>query len=131
MAHIQNPEEMPTIVKLSMSRGGYRVPKFFEIELDGQDHILKCDRYEDAEYHVPTPEAMAKVRDVIFRYDVRSWDGFDKVDRFALDGEDFNLYITFADGTRISAKGSNRFPENYRDVFGELEAILEDGSSYR
>ena len=131
MTYIKNPEEMPSIETFSMSRGGYRVPKFFEIVHDGSIYTLQIDRYEDAVYHTLTPEAMDKVRSIIFKYDIMSWDGFDKNDRFALDGEDFYLYISFSDGSRISARGSNKFPKNYREAFGELETILEDESNYQ
>ncbi len=131
MTYTQNPEEMPGIEKLSMSRGGYMVPKYFEIVHDESGYTMQFDLYEDAVFHTLTPEAMEKVSSVISKYNVRSWDGFDKVDRFALDGEGFYLYITFSDGSRISANGSNMFPKNYREVFRELEAILEDESSYQ
>ena len=127
---VEGPYEGPDIIKLSMSRGGYRVPKFFEIELDGSLYTLQTDLYDDAVYHTLTQEAIAQICDVIHKYSVKSWDGFDKVDRSALDGEDFYLYITFSDGSRISAQGSNRFPRDYREVMHELEAILEDESSY-
>ena len=86
---VEGPYEGPTLIKLSMSIGGYRVPKFFEIELDGSLYTLQTDRYEDAVFHTLTPEAMDKVSSVISKYNIRSWNGFDKVDRFALDGEDF------------------------------------------
>ncbi len=123
--------ENSQITELSLSRGGYRVPKFFEIEFDGLAYNLTVDRYDYAKHHKLKPEAMDKIREVLFNYDVPSWNGFDKNDRFALDGEDFSLYITFSNGSRISAKGSNKFPKNYREVMRELEAILEDESNYQ
>jgi len=50
------------------------------------------------------------------------WNGFDKVDRTALDGTDFELTIGYEDGRKVCATGSNAFPKGYREA---REAILE------
>jgi len=42
-----------------------------------------------------------------------------------LDGEGFRLVIELTDGTSVHAYGSNSFPENYFDVIGQMQDILD------
>ena len=60
-------------------------------------------------------------------HELNRWNGFDKVDRLALDGTGFELKIGYEDGQKVYATGSNAFPEGYRAAheaivtfFGEL-----------
>ena len=50
---------------------------------------------------------------VLDKYDIYSWNGFDEVDEEVLDGMGFTLFIKLSDGTIISANGNNRFPKEY------------------
>lgn len=54
--------------------------------------------------------------------DVRKWDGFRKSNPHVLDGEMFSFSAKLADGTTITASGSNSFPVHY----GELVNALHD-----
>lgn len=45
--------------------------------------------------------------------DLASWDGFSKSASGVLDGTMFSFEAEMRDGTRISARGSNAFPQNY------------------
>ncbi len=63
--------------------------------------------------------------DVIEKYDLYRWDGFDEYEDGILDGESFRLEIDFSDGTSIWASGANAFPEDYFPVMGEMQEILE------
>jgi len=60
------------------------------------------------------------------KYRLDRWDGFDKVNKKALDGEMFLLSITLKDGSQIYAKGSNAFPKNYQDVKREINDLFKD-----
>ena len=57
---------------------------------------------------------------------VAAWDGFDKSSKRGSDGSTFTLNITLADGSTISAHGSNRFPDNYSLLHSELEALYRE-----
>ena len=61
------------------------------------------------------------------------WDGFDENAKNVQDGSNFSLEITLADGSTISARGSNRFPAYYSEVsssirtlYGELMQLYAD-----
>ena len=66
-------------------------------------------------------------------YRVDLWDGFDENAKNVQDGSNFSLEITLADGSTISARGSNRFPAYYSEVsssirtlYGELMQLYAD-----
>jgi hypothetical protein len=69
-------------------------------------------------------DTVESLMDVIETYDIASWDGFDESAKYVLDGEGFSLEIQFTDGTSISARGDNRFPERYFEAMGEIWEIL-------
>lgn len=50
------------------------------------------------------------------------WDGFSKKASNVSDGTDFALSILYADGSAVSAEGSNRFPDGFAET---KEAICE------
>ena len=64
-------------------------------------------------------EALASL---VQNHELTRWNGFDRVDRHALDGTGFELTIRYEDGQEVRASGSNAFPEGYREA---REAILE------
>ena len=51
------------------------------------------------------------------------WDGFDETNKRVRDGTGFALNVTLADGSTISARGSNAFPGNYSEVCSGIEAL--------
>lgn len=61
-------------------------------------------------------ELLQELAKLVDDYNLRKWDGFDKVNSHVLDGSSFDLEIRFGDGTSITASGSNRFPEGYSDA---------------
>lgn len=61
---------------------------------------------------------------LVDRYDLWHWAGFEKTNTRVMDGESFSLDIRFADGTAILAKGSNSFPDGYRELMDELHGIF-------
>ena len=58
---------------------------------------------------------------------VKSWDGFSESDPDVLDGSGFSLSIELADGSSISAHGSNAWPDNFGRLSGYLEGMLVIG----
>ena len=65
----------------------------------------------------------------LHRLGIRSWNGFDKYDKRALDGWSFSLEIILSDDAVIKAHGTNSFPKHYSEfkeclneaVFGPKE----------
>ena len=58
---------------------------------------------------------------LVQNHELTRWNGFDRVDRHALDGTGFDLRISYEDGQEVRASGSNTFPEGYKAAH---EAVL-------
>ena len=58
------------------------------------------------------------------RYHLDKWDGFNKTNSNALDGEGFSISITFADGSSVSASGRNAFPNGYAEAQSDICALF-------
>ena len=51
-----------------------------------------------------------------------SWDGFHDSDSMLMDGTQFSMHFTFADGTSVHASGYGSFPANYGGASSAIEA---------
>ena len=100
-----------------------------EIFRDSYEIVMLMDRYSvsvSGDEFQPVDEGIIDALfEVVEKYDLYRWDGFDKTRSGVLDGEDFRLVIRFSDGTSIQANGNNAFPENYFDAMSEMEHILD------
>ena len=123
-------KERPYVTELRMIRGGFRIHSVYEVEDDGMYFILHKENGIEDDYQALKPEVIPEITAIINKYDVLSWDGFDKYNRWVLDGEDFTFELVLSDGTKVYANGSNKFPKNYREVFSELEALFENPENY-
>ena len=103
--------------------------RYGEIRFDSYQIILDPDGYYLSVSEGPeTPVSADMVQalmDVIDAYDICSWDGFSEEERFVLDGEGFQIYFTFTDGTSVQASGDNAFPEHYFEAMNAMWNILE------
>ena len=66
-----------------------------------------------------------KLEELLKKYDVGKWDGFNKSDHNVLDGNSFHLSVTMEDDQNISASGYMMYPKNYRDFSSELSSLFE------
>ena len=67
---------------------------------------------------------MLDVEEVLKKYKVNLWDGFQKSDKNVLDGDSFSLSVSMIDGGSISAHGYMKWPNNYGNVKGEIDSIF-------
>ncbi|MBQ2955244.1 MAG: hypothetical protein IJE08_02160 [Clostridia bacterium] len=67
-------------------------------------------------------ELMQQLSAVIDEYSLRKWDGFNRINSMVTDGSGFSLKVLLEDGTGISARGSNSFP----DGFGEAAEAIDN-----
>ncbi|MBQ9832873.1 MAG: hypothetical protein IJO48_03975 [Clostridia bacterium] len=58
------------------------------------------------------------------KYRLDLWDGFDKTKSSVSDGSGFTLSISLADGSTISARGSNAFPDRYQAAKDEITDVF-------
>ena len=59
-------------------------------------------------------------------YHLDQWDGVYQSTSAVLDGSSFPLEITLADGSTISAHGSNRFPAYYSEVASAIRTLYTE-----
>ena len=115
----ETPER--TISEFFVSRTGEINYDSYRITLDPDGYYISVNGETGQPVGTDTVEALM---DVIESFDVASWDGFDKSAKYVLDGEGFSLEIQFTDGSSISARGDNRFPDRYFEAMGEIWEIL-------
>ena len=65
-----------------------------------------------------------EIEDILNKYEVYKWDGFDKNDKDVLDGDSFSFSVSMNDKS-ISAHGYMKWPDNYRNVKSEVSSIFE------
>ena len=53
------------------------------------------------------------IQEIIQKYDVKKWNGFNKSNRNILDGHSFSLFVRY-DDHKIRAHGYMKYPDNYK-----------------
>ena len=71
-----------------------------------------------------TESDVAALHEIINRFDLWKWHGFNKSVSGVLDGAGFTLHILFADGTVIEAHGNNAFPQNHNKALSEIKNLF-------
>ena len=67
---------------------------------------------------------VSKIISILKKYNVSSWNGFNKTNKNVLDGDSFHMYLSMKNGDYISASGYMKWPNNYSDVRGELDNLF-------
>lgn len=65
-------------------------------------------------------EKVKELEDILRKYKVEKWDGFQKYNKHILDGSSFIMHIYMEDNTTIGASGYMKFPNNFAEVSKEL-----------
>ncbi len=71
-------------------------------------------------------EYLDRIGEILEKYDVASWDGFDESDDGILDGGGFLLKVKYTSGATIEAQGYMKYPDNYDAVRGELSEVFDE-----
>ena len=69
-------------------------------------------------------DTIENIVEVLKKYEVSKWDGFNKSDQGVLDGDSFSLYVWFENDKSIHASGYMKWPENYSNVRNEISDIF-------
>ena len=75
-----------------------------------------------------SPDLYQSVLTLLDDCGVAGWDGFSESDPNVLDGEMFSLELVLADGSVLTAHGSNAWPDGYNTFYQGLLALLDRGS---
>ena len=52
-----------------------------------------------------------------------SWDGYSKTNSLVTDGSSFSLNAELSDGSKVTANGTNAYPDGYREFVNRLDAV--------
>ena len=80
---------------------------------------------DDDEFKIEiSDKEINKIKEILLKNKVSKWNGFDKVDRFVLDGNSFSLYIRFTNDKTIEASGYMKWPNNYYEVRNSFDKLF-------
>lgn len=94
--------------------------------IKNEDYILMkfSDSLGNENNYDISNETLQQIEQLILKRKVYTWDGFDKEDKYIIDGNSFTLKIEYENGENISASGYMKFPRNYNSVEEEIVKIL-------
>ena len=70
-------------------------------------------------------EFVHKLEEIMTKYKVNKWDGFNKSNQGVLDGDSFSFSYSNTDSKTIEAHGYMEWPNNYRDFREDVKALYE------
>ena len=81
---------------------------------------------EDAIVKNVDKEFVDRLLEIINKYNVDRWDGFNGTNKDVLDGDSFSLSIKTREKKYISATGYMSWPKNYGSFKAEVDALFEE-----
>ena len=120
---------LPDIQELTYYVHGTMMEPIWSVSLirQGEEALVRIEPWdgeEEESFDYPVAaEILDKARTILENYNVASWAGFCGRDPNALDGYSMKFQAEFVDGSRIEASGENNFPENFNEVFSELDDL--------
>ena len=130
IAYMLTPSAKITEIKRLYFR--YRVGNYsngtedFSIEKTDDGYFLRSHRDGSEITHdaAVDGEFAGRIEALLREYNAGSWNGYDGNDMRVLDGRDFELTVSFADGSELRARGYAAFPKNFREVREGLEKLF-------
>ena len=69
-------------------------------------------------------QIVSEMNDLLKKYRIYRWDGYQKSNPYVMDGSSWNLNIRLANGQTITASGYMMYPDNYREFINEQAALF-------
>ncbi len=102
----------------------------YQITYENEKYLAKIKPYgvdEEDDLIIEVDEEFIKeIVNILKKYNVNKWNGFNKTDHGVLDGDSFSFSLTLNNDKEIEASGYMRWPENYRDVVNEISPLFMD-----
>ena len=110
---------------------GYEVNSDVSYKIDCEDKcILIIKEYGKDEKDIITKKLtnkdMDKFEDMLNKYHILSWKGFNKSDKNVLDGNSFSFRLRYNDDEKLSASGYMMYPNHYRDFKEKFEEYVTE-----
>lgn len=120
-------QNIQTVVdSLSFTQYSEVAPTEIRIHREGEDVFYTVEEYKKDPIDYPIdPAYLEELASWVDQYEIRKWDGFDRVDHDVLDGGGFSLKVTLGTEETIFAHGSNAYPDNYPEARKALRDILD------
>ncbi|MBP5684391.1 MAG: hypothetical protein J6X02_03955 [Bacilli bacterium] len=80
---------------------------------------------EDMKEYEVDNKTIVELCDLLNKYDISKWNGFDESDQNVLDGDSFSFSLNLHNGKSISASGYMRWPKNYSDVKNGIMKLFD------
>ncbi len=127
------------ITSFSYSQSGMSTDSIYTYTLTRENGKAVLHADLNAGYYEADAEldesAFDTLSEIARQYKLEKWDGFDKVNKMALDGSSFGLHINLEDGSSIDAYGSNSFPTGYgeasRKIVECFESLVEENAEIK
>lgn len=120
-------EETPEVVSFSFSRSGSSCEqaRSYRMEKTERGCFVWIELYYTYTIVLPLNDGDVQAFSALTEeLELSAWDGFSGTDADVLDGESFSMSVSFADGSVISAGGTNCFPERYYENKEKLEEFF-------
>ena len=69
-------------------------------------------------------DKMKELEDMLNKYNVGGWNGFENNNKDVLDGSSFGFSVYMKNGHNIIASGYAEFPKNYNEVLEEFKTLF-------
>lgn len=100
----------------------------YELKKQGSTYLAIIKPYDVPEDDIISivvdNDFVNKLYNLLKRYRVSSWNGFNKTDPDVLDGDSFSISIHDSKGNSIYASGYMMYPDNYNYVENELDYMF-------
>ena len=98
----------------------------YEFRLENGRHTAYFSLANEEElYPVPVDAAFATaLTDLLRQHGMMAWDGFNQSVSALMDGTSFSVSFSFADGTRVHARGYGAFPPGYSQAASALDDLF-------
>ena len=108
---------------------GYEVDSNVYYSIDCKDKCVATVKplyvsHEDEKEYIVDNEFIDKVIELLNKYEVIKWNGFDKSDINVLDGDSFSFSIITNENEEIKAHGYMLWPKNYGNVKSGLDSLF-------
>lgn len=128
MNGMHNTESEITNLKYEFGsyNGGYYK---YEISKEDDIWILKATGSNGIKLNVKKEidiNDINNIQNIILKYNVIDWNGFNKSDKNVLDGYGFSLLINYSNEMKITVKGYMKYPKNYSDFEKEIHEYITE-----
>ena len=97
----------------------------YKVECNDKCNITINDRKEKKEYEI-SKEYLKELEEILTKYSVYRWNGYNKVNKKVKDGKSFTLKVTLENNKTIKAHGYMSYPNNYKLVKEEIDLYFNN-----